>query len=234
MFNSKFVDFLKTFNKISNGVILEYPVTVGKTDCSDVGFKFDISQFDDSGFSEKIGLIDLSSFLNIFNLVDDPEIGYKDGVITTKGDGCNVSYITSAIDIISQFEFSPKQFEVMDSKPSVAEFPLTANDIKKLKSAASSFKELNAITIKGDESISISLTQVGKFSQSSNSFEIVKGDFSSEKNFSKDISIETFGKIPVIDYTVKVKYNEAKDAYRFLFVADNIPGFELFVSTNVY
>lgn len=111
---------------------------------------------------------------------------------------------------------------------------IPAQLIKKLKSAASSFKELNAITIKGDESISISLTQVGKFSQSSNSFEIVKGDFSSEKNFSKDISIETFGKIPVIDYTVKVKYNEAKDAYRFLFVADNIPGFELFVSTNVY
>lgn len=232
MFNSKFVDFLKTFNKVSNGVILSYPITSGKTDCSDIGFTFDISKFDDSKFDEKIGFIDLASFLNIFNLVDDPEITIKDGVITAKNKDSKVVYLTTAAPVLYELhEFPSSQFDVMNSIPSVVEIPLSASDIKRIKTASSSFKELDAISIKGDDNVTISLTSVGKFRTSSNSFQINK-DVASKKNFDVYIKLDTFNKLPVLDYTVKVKYNETKDCFRLLF-GTCIDGFELFVSTNV-
>lgn len=233
MFNTKFVDFLKTFNKISNGVILEYPVTAGKTDCSDIAFKFDVSLFDENGFDTKIGFVDLSSFLNVFTLVSEPEVSFADGVVTASDDECTVKYFTSAVELLTQqYSFPAKQFDAAKSKPCVAEIPLTSSDIKKVKGASSSFKELNAVSIKGDESVTITLSQIGKFNQSSNSFSIKKA-VETKKNFELAVSLETFSKIPVIDYTVKVIYNEEKDKFRLLFVADNIPGFEMFVAANV-
>ena len=231
MFNSKFVDFLKTFNKVSNGVILEYPVTSGKTDCSDIGFRFDISKFDNNGFEGKIGFIDLSSFLNVFNLVEDPDVSIKDGVITAKDSNSKVVYLTSATSLISEFEFPASQFDKIHSIPSVVDIPLSASDIRRIKTASSSFKDLNAISITGNESVTISLSSVGKFNQTSNSFQITK-DISSNKNFDVYIKLETFSKLPVLDYTVKVIYNQAKDAFKLLFIS-SIDGFELAVSTNV-
>lgn len=232
MFNTQFVEFLKTLNKVTNGIVLEYPVTSGKTDCSDIGFKFDISVFDDSGFEGKIGFVDLSSFLNIFNLFDEPEVQFKDGVISAKDGNASVKYITSAIDLISQFTFPVEQFSKTNDIPSVVEFNLSATDIKKLKASASTFKDANAVVFKGSENLEIALTQVGKFNPSANCFKITK-DITSNKNFEVSVSLETFSKIPVIDYTVKVKYNESKDAYRLLFVSNDIIGFEMCVSTNV-
>lgn len=231
MFNSKFVEFLKTFNKVSNGVVLEYPVTSGKTDCSDIGFKFDISVFDDSAFEGEIGFVDLASFLNVFSLVDSPEISFSDGVIEVTGGSVSAKYITSAVELISQYKYSKEQFTKTADIPSVTEISLTASDIKKLKAASSTFRESNAVVFRGSETVEVALTQVGKFNPSSNSFKIAK-DAESSKNFETSVSLETFSKIPVIDYTVKVKYNEAKNAYRLLFVADNVPGFELLVSSN--
>ena len=231
MFNSKFVEFLKTFNKVSNGVVLEYPVTSGKTDCSDIGFKFDISVFDDSAFEGEIGFVDLASFLNVFGLVDSPEVSFSDGVIEVTGGSVSAKYITSAVELISQYKYSKEQFTKTADIPSVTEISLTASDIKKLKAASSTFRESNAVVFRGSETVEVALTQVGKFNPSSNSFKIAK-DAESSKNFETSVSLETFSKIPVIDYTVKVKYNETKNAYRLLFVADNVPGFELLVSSN--
>lgn len=231
MFNQKFVDFLKTFNKISNGVVLEYPVTSGKTDCSDIGFKFDISKFDDTQFEGKIGFIDLSSFLNVFNLVEDPEVSMKDGVIVAKDNNSKVTYLTTTPSLMEDFEYPATQFDRMHAIPSVAEFTLSASDIRRIKQAGSSFKDLNAINFKGDDTVTISLTSTGKFNQSSNCFTINK-DVETNKNFDLFVKLETFSKLPVLDYTVKVKYNEAKDAFRILFET-SIDGFEMFVSTNV-
>lgn len=232
MFNTKFVDFLRTFNKISNGVILEYPVSVGKTDCSDIAFKFDVSQFDEAGFDGKIGFVDLSSFLNVFTLVDNPEVSFSEGVVTAANNECSVKYFTSAVELISQqYSFPAKQFESAKSKPCVAKIPLTSSDIKKIKAAGSSFRELNAVSLRGSDTVEVTLSQVGKFNQSSNGFSLMK-DIKVEKNFDLAMSTETFSKIPVIDYTVNVIYNEEKGKFRLLFVADNIPGFEMFVATN--
>lgn len=231
MFNQKFVDFLKTFNKISNSVVLEYPVTSGKTDCSDIGFKFDISKFDDTKFEGKIGFIDLSSFLNVFNFLENPEVSMKDGVVEAKDSNSKVTYLTTAPSVLDDFEYPATQFDRMHSIPSIAEFTFSSSDIRRIKQAGSSFKDLNAINFKGDDSVTISLTSTGRFNQSSNCFSINK-DVSTTKNFDLFVKLETFSKLPVLDYTVKIKYNEAKNAFRILFET-SIDGFEMFVSTNV-
>ena len=231
MFNQKFVDFLKTFNKISNGVVLEYPVTSGKTDCSDICFKFDISKFDDTQFDGKIGFIDLSSFLNVFNLVEEPEVSVKNGVIEAKDNNSRVTYLTTTPSLMADFDYPVSQFERTHAIPSVAEFTLSASDIRRIKQAGSSFKDLNSINFKGDDSVTVSLTSTGRFNQSSNCFAINK-DVSSNKNFDLYVKLETFSKLPVLDYNVKIKYNEAKDAFRILFET-SIDGFEMIVSTEV-
>lgn len=233
MFNQKFVDFLKILNKISNGVLLEYPVSIGKTDCSDIWFRFDISKFDDTEFKDKIGFMDLSSFLNVFNLVDEPEVSLSNGVVIMKDKNSKVSFLTTAQSIMGPYVLEdplPAFFDKLDKFPTIAEIPISASDIRRIRQASSSFKEANVINFKGDDSVKVSLTTKGKFNQSSNTFDINK-DIIPKKNFDLYIKLETFSKLPVLDYVVKVKYNEARGKFK-LWVETSIDGFVLLMSTD--
>lgn len=230
MFNKESIDFLKTMSHISNSMVLNYPVTSGKTESADVAYKFDLSKFDTDGFEGQIGIFNLSAFLNIFSLCsDDRTVSINDNIITVSDDTTSVNYLTSATSILSQYEYGKEQFEKLLTFPSVLEMELTSEDLRKLKSASSALGELDTAVISAsDEGVELSLTQIGKFKQSSNSFKIKK-NASASKMFNIGIMLETLSKIPQANYKMVVKYNESKDAYRVILSTETL---SIMVSTK--
>lgn len=232
MFNRESVDFLKVMNKITNSMVLNYPITTGRTESADIAYKFDLSKYDTDGFENPIGIYDLSTFLNIFGLCDeDREVNIDNNSITVSDKTTSVKFLTSATSVLSPYEFKQEQFDKTNEFPSVLEMNLTAEDIRKLKSASATFKELDTAVISCDDTVELSLTQIGKFKKSSNSFRIKKNEESTKK-FNVGISLETLSKIPQVDYTLIVKYNESRDAYRIILKTDKIDGLSLVISVK--
>lgn len=232
MFNRESVDFLKVMNKITNSMVLNYPITTGRTESADIAYKFDLSKYDTDGFENPIGIYDLSTFLNIFGLCDeDRDVNIDNNSITVSDSTTSVKFLTSATSVLSPYEFKQEQFDKTNEFPSVLEMSLTAEDIRKLKSASATFRELDTAVISCDDSVELSLTQIGKFKKSSNSFRIKKTEESTKK-FNIGISLETLSKIPQVDYTLIVKYNESRDAYRIILKTDKIEGLSLVISVK--
>lgn len=232
MFNRESVDFLKVMNKITNSMVLTYPITTGRTESADIAYKFDLSKYDTDGFENPIGIYDLSTFLNIFGLCDETrDVNIDNNSITVSDSTTSVKFLTSATSVLSPYEFKQEQFDKTNEFPSVLEMNLTAEDIRKLKSASATFRELDTAVISCDDSVELSLTQIGKFKKSSNSFRIKKTEESAKK-FNIGISLETLSKIPQVDYTLIVKYNESRDAYRIILKTDKIEGLSLVISVK--
>lgn len=232
MFNRESVDFLKVMNKITNSMVLTYPITTGRTESADIAYKFDLSKYDTDGFENPIGIYDLSTFLNIFGLCDESrDVNIDNNSITVSDSTTSVKFLTSATSVLSAYEFKQEQFDKTNEFPSVLEMNLTADDIRKLKSASATFKELDTAVISCDDTVELSLTQIGKFKKSSNSFRIKKNE-ESNKKFNVGISLETLSKIPQVDYTLIVKYNESRDAYRIILKTDKIEGLSLVISVK--
>lgn len=232
MFNRESVDFLKVMNKITNSMVLNYPITTGRTESADIAYKFDLSKYDTDGFENPIGIYDLSTFLNIFGLCDeDRDVNIDNNSITVSDKTTSVKFLTSATSVLSAYEFKQEQFDKTNEFPSVLEMSLSAEDIRKLKSASATFRELDTAVISCDDSVELSLTQIGKFKKSSNSFRIKKTEESTKK-FNVGISLETLSKIPQVDYTLIVKYNESRDAYRIILKTDKIEGLSLVISVK--
>lgn len=232
MFNRESVDFLKVMNKITNSMVLTYPVTTGRTESADIAYKFDLSKYDTDGFENPIGIYDLSTFLNIFGLCDENrDVDIDNNSITVSDSTTSVKFLTSATSVLSPYEFKQEQFDRTNEFPSVLEMNLTAEDIRKLKSASATFRELDTAVISCDDTVELSLTQIGKFKKSSNSFRIKKTEESTKK-FNIGIPLETLSKIPQVDYTLIVKYNESRDAYRIILKTDKIEGLSLVISVK--
>ena len=112
MFNKETINFLKSVNKMTDSIVLEYPITVGKTESSDIAYMFDLSKFDTDGFDQKIGLYELSNFLNVFNLFSDYDVDISNNIVSISDKTTSVKYLTSSIDIMNHFEFKKEQFDL--------------------------------------------------------------------------------------------------------------------------
>lgn len=212
---------------MTNSITLKFPITTCKSDM--LAFKFDLSQFDTDGF-DKIHLYNLSAFLNIFNLFDDDhKIEIKDNFITISNSDTMIKYIESEEVLLSAFELNERQFEITNSMPSVCEFTLTQNDIRKLKTANASFTEMDTVIIKCDEECNIYLSQLNSNNAFKNFFKIRK-DVEIKKNFEIGISMEALTKLPNVEWKFAVKYNEAKDSYRIFLTSEDIVGFEVILA----
>ena len=238
MFSSELTNFLKSVSKISNSIILRSPVTYGKSEVNDISFSFNltsVSEDENDTFDGDIGLFNLNGFLNVLGLFgensDDRDVVIENNCINISNEHSKARYLMTAPQLLSAFEFKPEQMDIVDSKPSVAEFVLTQDDIKKLRSASAALDELKFIEFKGEDGVEISLSSVGKFNASSNTYTLKK-TCDTHKNFDILISLETFMRIPLHDYTVCVKYNEARDEFRILMKSNNVKSFRLQVTVK--
>lgn len=222
MLNNETIKFLKGINSITNSIALQYPITVGRTESADIAYMFDLSKLDTDGFDDSLGIYNLSSFLNVFSLFNDSrEITLTDNIISVSDENTTANYLLSDLDILSPFAFKKEQFIKNDEFPTVLELKLTSNDLKKIKNASSVFDDLDTVMISCDENTTFSLTKVGEFKLSTNSFRFTKPE-KSTKNFKISLSLNTISKIPVVDYTLVVKYNAERNSYRVILNSENL------------
>lgn len=216
MLNPETIVFLKMMGKVTDSMTLNYPITTGKTESSDIAYMFDLSKLDTDGFDSPIGIYKLSNFLNMFNLFKGDRDVKIDGNIIEVSDATTAAkYLTTSLEVMGPFEFKKEQFDKNDNFPTVLEMKLTADDLSKLRNASSVFEELDAVVITCNEHTEISLTQIGSFKASSNAFRIKKDEVGA-KNFSVFAPIETLAKIPQADYNLVMKYNSDRDSYRII------------------
>lgn len=233
MLNNETIDFLKVINKMSNTVILRYPQTVGISEQKDLVYSFNLDNIDQDGFDKELGIFNLSSFLNMFNLFGpDREITLNDKYIEVKDKNTSIKYILQNINVISQYDAKPEQFNITESFPSVLEFELTQDMIKKIKTASSCFNELDTVLINGSDESYISLvTNDSRLSNSTSNTVKFNLNKSAEKNFEVAINVQTLSKLPTTDYCVKIKtkFNEKtqKHQYRILLESKTLKNFKI-------
>lgn len=229
--NKQLVDTLSQLNTITNTVILKYPVTVAASEAKDIYVHLDVSEIDKNEFPD-IGLNgNLGNYLNLFKLFDENRIvNYNGDTIEITSDKITSSYISDNVALMESYNISPEQFDKTEQVPTVCTMDLTIDDIKNLKSATSVFKDLSEIIFKSQDSqVTLSLGATSKFNARDNSYKITK-DTLSNKDFEIKIPVENFKKIPESEYTLEIKYNEARDAYRLLLKNKALSGLKLILS----
>lgn len=232
--NKQLIKVLEELNKITDSVILKYPITTAISEAADIRVILDVSKIEDKPFPE-IGLSkNLSNYLSLYKLFgEDREVTYEGDVIKISSGDITSSYITDSTVLMDSYNIDIDQFSKTEAVPSVVEFDLLVEDIKKINSASSVFKDLNEVIIASiDGDVSVYLGATGKFNARNNNFKINKR-VKSTKDFEVKIPVENFKRIPESEFKVSLKYNSAKDSYRVLLSSNTLEGFKIILSTKI-
>lgn len=220
MISQSFIKELSNITNITNKAILKYPITTLNSDAIDIVINIDAQALGCQEFQDT-GIYDLSKFVSMFNLFQNPEIKRTENSIEFNTPGSKSVFTTADLEVMQLYNQKAEIIESLNNYPSVAEVELKQDVIKQLKQASNIFNELNVLVIEGQDSNTlVYLDSHNRFNSSNNSFtkEFLN---SSSKNFKLKISIDNFNKLPNTDYKLEIKYNESKDAYRILFSSKN-------------
>lgn len=220
MFSKEFLNALKNINGYGDKVLLKYPVTVFNSAAKDVVATINAQSLGCEQF-EDTGIYELSKFISMLSVIENAEVKRIGKKLVIQATTESASFNLCDLDLLEQYNLPVEVISNLDKFPSVSEFDLSANDLQTIKKAASILNELNALQIKGfNNNTEVSLSFHNRYISNANSFE---KDYlgTANKEFQIKLAMENIQKLPVTDYSVKVKYNEEKDAYRVLFIASN-------------
>jgi len=212
MLNKETREVLKSLTGVSNAFILDNQTTI-TDEFKQIICSVNLEKLGED-FKEKIGISEMTNFLNAVNLIQDPEIGIKNRIINIKNDKSKIKYLSS--DLKSMQETDYKVVERTKAVNTVTSFKVTKDLIDMIKKGVSVFNTFDTLFItKKDDNITLSLGIENSFNSSSNEFSIEIPDHKSTGNdFVVKLPIQGFLKIPVTEYDLDVKYNAEKDSYR--------------------
>lgn len=235
MFNENLLNVLKQVNSITNSIILKYPTSVAVSRAQDILVQIPISEIDSEEFID-IPLVEkLDRFLSLFKLFPESsrKVEISDNILSISNNKNKADFVLSDLVLLEEFNKDTSQFTKTESVPSVADFDLTVNDIKQIRDAISVFKDLEDITFASkDGELSIKLNTTSKFNALTDAYSIEK-EANVKKNFEVTLTVENFLKIPVSDYHMSIKFNEARNSYRFLLSNKNLETFKIIMSCKV-
>jgi hypothetical protein len=218
MLNKNVRDVLNSIKTITNSAIITYPVSTITNAKRDILANIDFSKIDDEPW-EEFGIFDLNSFLSAISILDDPTIE-QDGVfIKAQDPNSKVEFVTSYPSTLEDFTANPKIIESTAKADSILEVPIDTDLFTKIKKGSSVFKNLlDLYIVKEDDKVYVKTGNKETYSSTSNSYtHYLEPTLSTDKNFEIIIPIENFLALPLMDFTMKVKYNKEKDAYRLIF-----------------
>lgn len=222
MLNENVTTVLQSINAITNKVVLKHPITIANSPAGDVLIKLNLTELDPEPF-EEIGIYELTEFLSTFKLfTPERKVVISDLIINVTEGATALQYISTKPALMENFNKDDKAFVKTYETPTVAEFQLSEDNLKQLKQAAGVFKDLTEIVfISQDGNMNITLGASNKFNAKSNTFS-TNVPAETSKEFDVKVPVENFNSLPNSDYTVQVKYNAAKNAYRVLLKSNDI------------
>jgi len=234
MLNKNVIDVIRQINGISNSVILNYPKTIAVSEAQDVQMLVDFSDLDEDEFPE-ISLKDcLSEFLSLFKLFpEDRTVNIDGNTINIESGDIQSTFIMSNAVLMDAYRKDVSGFERTEQVPSVAEFVLSTDDIKQIQASSGIFKDLTEIIFSSvDGKLVTRLGATNRFNARSNTFSISK-NVECKKEFEIKIPVNNFKMIPLTEYTVKIKYNSERDAYRILMESNTLKGMKLMIAVKL-
>ena len=219
MLNNDTRQILKQLAVVNNQMILANEM-YGCNEYKSIYFKAELNKLDQ--IPDTFGIYDASNFLSALDLLEDPAITFDDKtkMITATDANSTMTFLTSLVDSLENVKINPKIISSTVAVPSVLETALTPDVMNKIKKAQAVFKNFDTLWIDNqDRTTYLKLGTQNSFSKSNNDFKIKLDTPVNTKDFSIAIPLDSLMNIPVMDYTLRVKHNAEKDAYRV--VVDN-------------
>ncbi len=208
-------NILKSILPISNSFIVSYPHLVIIDEFKSIIGKIDISKLEDD--FDEFGIYDGTNFLNALDLLEDPEISLKDNLVIAKDKDSIVKFITSDPSSLEDSTISEEVITTTLAIDSVLEYDINADTLNRIKKAAGVFKTMDTLFI-NNPNCTMQIGAYESFDRSQNTYSIkVKPEVDKNKEFELPLPLENILKLPAVDYRVKIKYNEERDAYRVVF-----------------
>ena len=140
MITKETLERISNCTNITNSITIKYPITMAVSDSRDMVMRIDLSDMEE--FDRPVSFFNrLSNFLCITKLYDDFKINVHDNIITIQDANSKSStdFIESYAELMTDYNFDGEQFTKTENAVSIQEFELTANEVKKLKTAGSPF-----------------------------------------------------------------------------------------------
>lgn len=144
-------------------------------------------------FPNDFGIYDISEFLKILNIFDDPDVEFNDKFATIKSNGQSVKFFSADKSVL----VVPEK-EIKMPTPDIT-FQLSAEQLAMISKAATALKASDLIIKSVDSKIVIQVTD--KKTDTSNEFEFTVGD--TELSFNVNLKIDNLKLIPA-PYTVDI------------------------------
>jgi len=221
MLNKNTLDVLNAITNVTNSAIISYPVTTITNSRRDTLCNIDFSKIDDESWKE-FGIMDLNSFLNAINILDEPSITQDDIYIKASDENSKIEFVTSYPSTLDDFTIDPDIITSTANATSVVEVPINIEVIQKIKKGAQVFKNLNDLfIIKEGSKIFLKTGNKESYTRTQNSYSITLDcTLNTGKDFELVIPIENFLNLPNMDFTMKVKHKETTDEYRLIIEND--------------
>jgi hypothetical protein len=199
-------------------MIIQYPVTSFKNQNGDIMGNIDFSKLESEAW-ETFGIFDLTSFLNAISILDNPEITLEDGVIIAHDDDSEIRYISSDPETLESTMGKESVVNSTVEARSIVEIDIDTKLMQKVRKGAGVFKNLkDLIIVKDNDGVRFTTGNTNSTEIMTNSYSItLHPNLEEDKQFSIAIPIENFLALPQMDYTMGIKYNEERDAYRIVF-----------------
>lgn len=205
------------------------------SDSRDMVMRIDLSDMEE--FDRPVSFFNrLSNFLCITKLYDDFKINVHDNIITIQDANSKSStdFIESYAELMTDYNFDEEQFTKTENAVSIQEFELTANEVKKLKTAGGTLQNIEKLIIENQgEELKIKLKSSNIAARVDDCFTIVK-DIPSTKQFNISIPFSNFTKLSNQNYKFFVKYNSKNNSYRVLIHNLDNDKIKLLLSVNFY
>lgn len=235
MITKETLERISNCTNITNSITIKYPITMAVSDSRDMVMRIDLSDMEE--FDRPVSFFNrLSNFLCITKLYDDFKINVHDNIITIQDANSKSStdFIESYAELMTDYNFDEEQFTKTENAVSIIEFELTANEVKKLKTAGGTLQNIEKLIIENQgEELKIKLKSSNIAARVDDCFTIVK-DIPSNKQFNISIPFSNFTKLSNQNYKFFVKYNTKNNSYRVLIHNLDNDKIKLLLSVNFY
>ena len=235
MITKETLERISNCTNITNSITIKYPITMAVSDSRDMVMRIDLSDMEE--FDRPVSFFNrLSNFLCITKLYDDFKINVHDNIITIQDANSKSStdFIESYAELMTDYNFDEEQFTKTENAVSIQEFELTANEVKKLKTAGGTLQNIEKLIIENQgEELKIKLKSSNIAARVDDCFTIVK-DIPSTKQFNISIPFSNFTKLSNQNYKLFVKYNSKNNSYRVLIHNLDNDKIKLLLSVNFY
>ncbi len=221
MLNKNTQTVLKSLLPINNSFVVNYPTMTIIDEYKTLMGKVDLSITADQ--LPEFGIFDGARFLSALDLLEgDSEITLQDNLIVAKDANSEMEFLTSQPSSLEDAVAKEAVITSTEAIASVLECEVTIDTLNKLKKAAGVFKVMNTLFLtKNGPDIAMKIGSKENFNMSKDSYNIkVQPSLDEANNFELPIPLENIMKLPVADYTLKVKHNAERDVYRVILTND--------------